>query len=507
MKKRIHYLFMVVGVSLLAFACSDNSDDDQLMETSQTIVEVAQDTDVLTSLVGALAKADEADDSDLIGTLSGNGPFTVFAPTNEAFTNLLNALDDYGSLEDFDTDEDRMILASILKYHVIAGVGAKSTDLSDGQQLSTVLQENLSVRLDNGVFISDATETDAAVVVADVMASNGVVHLIDKVLVPQVVLDQINDSETVTSTLTDLVVETEALSVLEAAVIKADLAETLSSDGPFTVFAPTNDAFIALLDALGEDYNSLDDFDTEDEMALLKDILLYHVIVGASVLSTDLAEGDVDTALANNSIAVIASGETFVIGDASDVNANITGVDIMASNGVAHTIDKVLLPQSAIDFIASMNAKNIVELAIDTEDLSALVAALQQADAGLVELLSGEGPFTVFAPTNQAFENLLHELGDDYNSLEDFDTEEEKATLANILTYHVVSGAAVYSNALSDGQVVTMAQENETTILINGSDIDVQDGQHNTSRVLVADQEARNGVVHIVDRVLLPPSH
>ena len=353
MKKKIYYLIMVVGVSLLAFACSDNSDDNPEMESTQNIVETAQDTDALSVLVQALAKADEFADSDLIGTLSGNGPFTVFAPTNDAFTALLGSLDDYDSLDDFDTDAEKMLLASILQYHVIAGVAAKSTDLSDAQVLTTVQQETLTVKINNGVFISDATETDATVVIADVMADNGVVHVVDKVLLPQAVLDAINDSEN--ETLVDIVVSTEALSILEAAVIKADLATTLSSEGPFTVFAPTDDAFVALLDALGESYNSLDDFDTEDEMALLKDILLYHVISGSTVLSTDLSEGEVATALVDNNIEVIADGGTFVIGDASDVNANITAVDIMASNGVAHTIDKVLLPQAAIDFVASLN--------------------------------------------------------------------------------------------------------------------------------------------------------
>jgi len=154
-------------------------------------------------------------------------------------------------------------------------------------------------------------------------------------------------------TLVEIVVTTEALSVLEAAVIKADLVNTLNGSGPFTVFAPTDDAFIALLDALGDNYNSLDDFDTTEEIALLKNILLYHV-VPAKVLAADLAAGDVDTALTDNSISVIASGDTYVIGDASDTDAGITGTDIMATNGVAHTINKVLLPQEAIDFVASL---------------------------------------------------------------------------------------------------------------------------------------------------------
>ncbi|MCG2463008.1 fasciclin domain-containing protein, partial [Flavobacteriaceae bacterium F89] len=106
----------------------------------------------------------------------------------------------------------------------------------------------------------------------------------------------------------------------------------------------------------------------------------------------------------------------------------------MASNGVVHIIDKVLLPQEALDALG-MNKPNIVELAQSVPDLGLLVDALIQADAGLVEVLSGDGPFTVFAPTNAAFADLLDQLGADYNSLADFDTADEKALLAKILTY------------------------------------------------------------------------
>ena len=176
----------------------------------------------------------------------------------------------------------------------------------------------------------------------------------------------------------------------------------------------------------------------------------------------------------------------------------------MASNGVAHLIDKVLLPQSAIDFVVSLSLKNIVEIAVETDDLSVLVSALQYVDAGLVELLGGDGPFTVFAPTNQAFADLLDALGSEYNSLADFDTVAEKALLANILQYHVVASAAVFSSQLSDGQNITMAQNGVVIVDINNG-VFLQDEQHNTNaQVITPDIEASNGVVHLVDKVLLP---
>lgn len=502
---RLPYFLLLTALSILVWSCDNDDNEENPMVESKTIVETAQAEEALTSLVTALTTADNSEGTDLVGTLSSTGPFTVFAPTNDAFTALLNQLDDFDSLSDFDTDEERALLTTILTYHVVAGVAAQSGDLTDGMAVTTVQGEDITIDLEGGVFLDDATEVNAKVVIADVEASNGIVHVIDKVLLPQAIIDALNEGSMTNEngTLTDIVVATEPLSLLEAAVIKADLAATLSTEGPFTVFTPTDDAFVALLEILGDNYNSLEDFDTEEEIALLKNILLYHVIP-AKVLSTDLSEGAVATAYTDNEIEVIASGETFVIGDASDTNANITGVDIMASNGVAHTIDKVLLPQAAIDFVTSLQLKTIVDTAVATDDLSLLVDALVQADAGLVETLNGEGPFTVFAPTNAAFVALLEILGDDFNSLADFDTDEEKALLTKVLTYHVVAGAAAFSTGLSNGQAIETVQgENVTISLMEGS-VQIMDATETNATVALADVEASNGVVHVIDKVLLP---
>lgn len=496
-------LIVLTLVSALVLACDQNDDDLTARDAELSIVETAQQTDALSNLVAALTKADEKEGTDLIGTLRSEGPFTVFAPTDDAFGAFLESLEGYDSLEDFSSDAEKQLLADVLSYHVIAGVAAASSDLSDNQELTTAQGEIVTVDLSDGVFIEDPTATPARVVIPNVETSNGIVHVIDKVLVPQAVLDALNAMADMEGTLVELVVETEALSILEAAVIKAGLAETLSGDGPFTVFAPTDDAFVALLEVLGDNYTSLDDFDTEEEMMLLKDILLYHV-VPANVLAEDLSAGSVATALASNSIEVIASGDTFVIGDASDTNANITGTDFIASNGVAHTIDKVLLPQSALDFVASLSLKTIVELAVETDDLSLLVGALQQADAGLVETLGTDGPFTVFAPTNEAFMAVLEALGDDYNSLADFDTQEEKDLLVQILTYHVVSGTAAFSDSLSDGQSIPTVQGDNVGVSINGSSVAITDATDMPAMVTMPDVAASNGVVHIINKVLLP---
>ena len=160
------------------------------------------------------------------------------------------------------------------------------------------------------------------------------------------------------------------------------------------------------------------------------------------------------------------------------------------------------MPQEVLD-ILNPPVPNIVELAQSVEDLSLLVEALITADAGLVEVLSSEGPFTVFAPTNAAFAALLNALGDDYHSLADFDTPAEKELLAKVLTYHVVAGAAVASTDLSDHQeLVTVQGESLFAILNHG--VQIRDKTGVDANVVGADNTASNGIVHVIDKVLIP---
>ncbi|MGJ5641937.1 fasciclin domain-containing protein [Formosa sp. S-31] len=340
MKKGITFVLAIFALCFVAVSCDDDNDDDKNIDSpDMTIVEIALDTESLSSLVSALVLADMEDDSDLVGTLNGDGPFTVFAPTNQAFNNLLAELDDYSSLDDFDTPEGRVLLGTLLKYHVVAGASVMSYQLEDNQEITTVQGETLMVDLSSGVHIEDATDMSAAVTTADIEATNGVIHIVNKVLVPQEVIDALNEK-----TLVELVMENENLSILKDAVVKADLVDVLNGDGPFTVFAPTNDAFLQLLADLGEGYSSLDDFDTEEEMTLLTNVLLYHVLA-AEVYASDLSEMSVETAFSGHNLNVVASGETYVIADETGAQANIVAADVKASNGVAHVIDKVLLPQ------------------------------------------------------------------------------------------------------------------------------------------------------------------
>ena len=262
---------------------------------------------------------------------------------------------------------------------------------------------------------------------------------------------------------------------LVAALDAADLVETLSGDGTFTVFAPTDDAFAALPEGMLEEL--LADPET------LKQILLYHV-VGDVVMAETVVTLDEAETLEGSMIAIdVVDGNVFLN------DSQVTSTDIEASNGVVHVIDKVLVPgmQEAASNETLEESKSIAEIAV-AGGFNTLVAALSAAD--LVETLSGDGAFTVFAPTDDAFAALPEGMLEGLLA----DTE----SLTQILLYHVV-GDVVMADT-----VVTL-DEAET---LEGSkvEIEVVDGKVfvNDSQVTSTDIEASNGVIHVIDKVLVP---
>lgn len=260
---------------------------------------------------------------------------------------------------------------------------------------------------------------------------------------------------------------------LVAALAHAGLVETLQGDGPFTVFAPTDAAF----EAAGIDLST---FDTEAENETLSDILLYHVISGA-VDAANVTDGLVATMVNGDNVTFTVTNETVMIND-----ANVTDRDVAASNGIIHIIDKVLLPPAEEPAL-----EDISGVAAGTGVHDSLVAALTHA--GLVATLQGDGPFTVFAPTDEAFA----EAGIDLST---FDNDEANATLTDILTYHVYAGSVAAAD-VTDGMVATMVNGDDATFtVVNGT---VMVGG---ATVTTADVAASNGVIHVIDKVLMPPA-
>ena len=409
---------------------------------SNTVVDIIVNSEAHTTLETAVIAA------GLAGTLSGDGPFTVFAPTDAAFANV--------PAETLDAVlADPAMLTAILTYHVV-GSTAMSSDLMDGMAVTTLNGADVTVTINmDGVFINDAQVT-----MADIVADNGVVHVIDAVLLPP---------PPPSNTVVDIIVNSEVHTTLETAVVAAGLVETLSGDGPFTVFAPTDDAFAGL--PAGTIEAVLADID------LLTAILTYHV-AGTTALSTDLMDGMAVTTLNGADVTVTINADGVFIND-----AQVTVADIIADNGVVHVIDAVLLPPAP-------PTNTVVDIIVNSENHNTLETAV--IAAGLVETLSGDGPFTVFAPTDDAFAGLPDGTLDAV--LADIDL------LTAILTYHV-AGTTALSTDLMDGMAVTTLNGADVTVTINADGVFINDAQ-----VTMADITADNGVVHVIDAVLLPPT-
>lgn len=279
--------------------------------------------------------------------------------------------------------------------------------------------------------------------------------------------------------------DTASLSTLVDALGAAELVDDLQADGPFTVFAPSNDAFAALLAA--QDVADLDGLIAKLGATTVRDILLYHVVAGTSN-AADLSDGDsLDTLLVGEAISV-SVGETVTLNDGA---ATVTNTDIEASNGVVHIIDAVLLPPSLA------GPGDIAAVAAATPELSTLVAALTAG--GLVDDVQAEGPFTVFAPNNAAFAALL--AAQEVADLNALITELGAEAVIGILQYHVVAGLQNAAD-LSDGDTLTTLQGEEISVGVSGSTVTL----NGDITVVTPDVAASNGVIHIVDGVLLPPS-
>ena len=401
-----------------------------------TVYDVIADSEVHNTLEVAV------DTTGLNGPLSLDGEFTVFAPTDEAFAQIspevLAVL----------LNDPQGALSIILLGHVVEGT-ALAADLSNGQVIETALGNNVNVTITPAgeVFIENAQ-----VVVTDLPADNGVVHVIDVVLNPA------------RTTVAGIIADSEVHNTLETAVGLAQLNGVLSTDGEFTVFAPTDEAFnnlpAGVLDAVLAD------------SALLSNVLLYHV-AGGRTLAGDLDRGQNITMLNGDSyIEFTDAGEVFID------NAQIILTDLEADNGVVHVIDAVLLPmrETVTDVVVNSEVHNTLETAITL--------------AKLTGLLSGDGPFTVFAPTDDAFGNV------DPATLQSLIDDPEGA-LTEVLFYHVVAGR-VLSTDLSTGSVPTALGQN-IDVVVDGGTVTV-----NGNTVVEADIEVDNGVVHVIDGVLVP---
>ncbi|CAM4048685.1 fasciclin domain-containing protein [Flavobacterium sinopsychrotolerans] len=295
--------------------------------------------------------------------------------------------------------------------------------------------------------------------------------------------DDDNTVVVVDNTITGKAVATANLSILVQALTKAELATTLKGAGPYTVFAPTNEAFTAFLATTP--YATINDVPKE----ALTQILLNHVVTGA-VKSTDLTTGYIKT-LATGTASTTNTLSMYVNTSAGvKLNgiATVTTPDIMASNGVIHIVDKVI------------DLPTIVTHAAANANFSTLVSVLNRSgQPNFITALSAIGPFTVFAPTNAAFTSLDAELAPGGIA------GVSAANLTKVLQYHVVSPANVLAASLTEGQIVTpiLTPAQTFTIQLTGG-AKIKDANNRISNIIIVDVQCSNGVIHAIDKVLLP---
>ncbi|MDX1993407.1 MAG: fasciclin domain-containing protein [bacterium] len=540
-----------------------------------TIVDVAASNPDFSTLVAAVQAADPA----ILETLSGEGPFTVFAPTNEAFNNLLTSL----NLTADDLLANTELLTTVLLYHVVAGeFGSEAVVGLDGQIVPTLLEDaNIGVSIVDGtVVLNDTVE----VIQTDIAASNGIIHVINDVLLPQVVIEQLGLQAEATEEPTEEIVPGVSIRVAhfspdtpnvdvyvngeaaitdlafgsvtdfitlpagsyEIAVAPAGTSIEEAAIGPATFDLPEGTfitvAAVGSLEAgtltaaiFTRDFSELP-ADTARVVVFhaIEDAPAVDILANGSPLISELAfpgsftdasgnpnDGafEIDVPAGTYDLAVVPSGATepvvidlpgtelvagtyYLVAATGTLEAPapvVIAVDAETAAALREAnlnVNAMMEPEATEE--AMMPMGTIVDIAAAEPTFSTLVAAVQAADPAILEALSGEGPLTVFAPTDDAFAALLEELGLTAEELLG-NTE----LLTTVLLYHVVDGAVLAEDVIAlDGQEVATLQGESVSIAVVDGGV-MLNGSVNVTQT---DIVATNGVIHVIDAVLLPPS-
>ncbi|TDY13999.1 glycan-binding surface protein [Meridianimaribacter flavus] len=464
---RVFKIYYLVMIAVLASITSCKEDDDlypQLGDDPRNLTEIISETSDLSTLSGLLVQA------GLDETLRTTTTYTVFAPNNAAMSDA-----EAGSL----TDEE---LQNALLNHVLSTVTADFastfttgylTTLAtgpDGNNLSLYVNTNADLTL-NGV----ASLVDNAY---DWGATNGVLHTVDNALLPP--------------TVTDHAMANPDYSMFAAALEASGLDATLAGADVYTVFAPNNSAFEMFMTEVNGAFGwaTLDDIPTD----VLQQVLTYHVVAGENVVAEEV-DGTVQTSVQGESFSITGT----VIDDASYTNANIVLTDVQAVNGIIHGVDKVLLPEGVFQDVLSATL-NIVERCNDR----GFTKFLQAVDmVGLTSSLSSD-ELTALAPNNDAFVALFATVNN-FESLDEFDTPEELAVLTDLVNYHLHSGTLLSSN-LTDGGTISTLYGDDITVDLSGDNPKLLPtfSEAIPSQIITSNIGATNGVIHEINRVLVP---
>jgi uncharacterized surface protein with fasciclin (FAS1) repeats len=455
--KNLLQITTLLTLIIIVSSCSNDDDDNITMMQPETITELAVATADLSILVEALTIA------NLAQTLDQPGDFTVFAPTNSAFTAFL-AQNNIPSLSDVPVD----VLTQILLNHVVVGEKA-STSLSTGY-VSTLATQNSGLNLSMFVDTSNGVKLNGIsnVTTADIDATNGIIHIVDAVIGLPTIVDQ--------------ALANPAFSSLVTALSAADgnLVSVLSGQGNFTVLAPDNNAFTSFLNG-----TPLANVPTD----ALANILLNHVISNEITSSdlTGLGAGYTKTLATGPGGNILSLYFNTTNGVSFNGVSSVVAADVVTTNGIIHAVDNVI------------DIPTVVTFALADPNFSTLITALTTLTPAtdFASILSDDQAlFTVFAPVNSAFDALGTIPGED--------------VLTQVLLHHVIGDLNVTSGDLTpNGQTTAPSLEGDNlTISLPGSGnniADMTDGSGNTDIGIIAvDVQAGNGVIHVINKVAIP---
>lgn len=469
-KNKIFYLLMLLVLTVFSSCQKDDELYPQLGDDPRNIAEVLEQNPDLSKVSEAVGQ------TSLDSLFRHSSTYLFFAPNNAAFSGV-----------DLSTMSEAQINNLLLNHVVSTTTADFVSNLStgyvttmatgpDGESLNVFInKENLSVN-GNASFVSGSY---------DIGTTNGVIHVVDSLVAPPSLVDQAKANPN--------------YSMLAEAIKLAGLTDALSAvdpendNYPMTLFAPTNTAFENLMARLNGAFGweSLSEVPTET----LQQILMYHVVTGENTLAA-LVPGTEFTAMDGNTFS---TDDNSVISDASYDTANIVLTDIQAINGVMHGIDKVLLPESVFQSI--LGATLDIRARAEDKGYSTFLAAAEKA--GLTDILEND-ELSAFIPNNDAFVALFAVV-ENYNSLDDFDTPEDLDLLKNLLTYQLHSGTLMTSQ-LTDGGEISTLNGNSFKVDLSGDSPRLKPTYADAipAAIVQANIGATNGVIHEINRVLVP---
>ena len=434
--------------------------------TINGMVQAVSDFTVFAELLEA-ASTDLVDFNEMLS--NDEATFTILIPSNEAFQDLFNFMGVSGI-----NDIPSSLLRDILNYHIINVSNLQTTDLEDNQILTTRSEEEITVTIDTVLAFLDAAGIPTEVTTSNIQTINGVVHVLERVLRSEEVLDNIDP------TITGWVTLEPTLSTLETALRVTGLDALLDDrNSNYTLLAPNNTAFSEFLQ--GED---VDDIPVD----ILTDLLLNHIVLGGTA-SGDLTNGYLSTqALYNGTTNNLSLYVDTTNGVVFNGISTVLQADIPPANGIIHMVDAVITLPTLLTFATVDPNLNSLESAFTRDDQPNYSATLSES------IGTGNTPFTVWAPNNAAFDALLLELG--LNDLSEIDG----ATLTASLNTHIVAQANLRFEDLVTGTLSTLGDD----ITVNATEGTLTDLNGRISAIQEVNIQASNGVMHKIDMVLLP---